>query len=117
MSEMVERVARAIREADIGYSIRLTRLVDDEATYTLTRPGHEPMEFASHDEALEHVSALRDAERARAAIEAMREPTVAILVGGNHCQPGSYSAEKVWVERIDTALSTPLSSLALRGEE
>lgn len=67
----VERVARAIDKAELGYSIRLTRLVDDESSYTLTYDGAEPMEFESHHSASEYVSAHRRERNARAAIAAM----------------------------------------------
>ncbi|MQX90295.1 hypothetical protein [Sinorhizobium meliloti] len=80
MSTMVERVARAIDEADVGYSINLTRLVDGVSTYTLRYHGvSDLLEFGSYDEASEHVRATRDERRARAAIEAMMEPTEAML--------------------------------------
>jgi hypothetical protein len=108
MSEMIEKVAKAIEAADISYSVRLTRLVDDVATYTLSLPDHEPMEFPSHDKALEYVAELRNAARARAAIEAMREPTyvmIETLAVSIRSYPEAYSA---YQGMIDAALSAPV---------
>ncbi|MBB3020614.1 hypothetical protein FHR70_003700 [Microvirga lupini] len=92
MSEMIERVAEALMKA---------RHPDAPLTYA-------EVVFAVQTGS---DSSVLDGFRrdARAAIEAMREPTVAMLVGGNHCQPGSYSAEKIWAEMIDTALAETLS--------
>jgi len=69
------RVTDAIRKADedFGYSIRLTRLVDDVATYTLTFPGEEPLEFGSNEDANEHVRAERDKRRADAILLAFAQ--------------------------------------------
>lgn len=117
MSEnMIERVAKAIREADeIGYSISLARLVDGVTTYELDYGGGEsPLEFETHSEALEHVVARRNCARARAAIEAMREPTPEMRAAmrdtlescrdddfdTDHCLDGAH----VWWDGIDAAL-------------
>ncbi|MDW9528089.1 hypothetical protein RWE87_05010 [Sinorhizobium meliloti] len=83
MSTMVERVARAIDEAEVGYSINLTRLVDGVSTYTLRYQGvSDPLEFSSYDEASEHVRTTRNERRARAAIEAMTEPCDEMIQAG-----------------------------------
>jgi len=68
-------VTDAIRNADedFGYSIRLTRLVDGEATYTLRLPGAEPMEFESNEDANEYVSAERNKRRADAVLLAFAQ--------------------------------------------
>lgn len=114
MSEMVERVARAIDEADVGYSINLTRLVDGVSTYTLRYHGlSDLLEFGSYDEASEHVRAARDERRARAAIEALMEPTDAMLdaVADEEDRRGIPSgvigaliAEEAWPLMIQAAL-------------
>lgn len=110
MSEsMIERVGRAIREADeIGYSISLARLVDGVTTYELDYGGGEsPLEFETHSEALEHVVARRNCARARAAIEAMREPTPemrAFIRQSPHDPALADRAELGWYRGIDAAL-------------
>lgn len=52
--ELFERVAAAIDGASIGYSIKLTRLVDGVAEYTLSfADGREPLVFPDYAEANE----------------------------------------------------------------
>lgn len=112
MSTMVERVARAIEDADIGYSIRLTRLVDGIATYTLTDSDREgELEFPSHGEALEYITRKKIERKARAAIEAMMEPTSKMLdaAADEEDRRGYFShenliAEDVWPIMIQAAL-------------
>lgn len=67
----IDRVAKAIDDADPGYSIRLTSLVDGEAEYTLT-VGEEVHKFEWHDDALAMGYRLRLETQARAAIDVMR---------------------------------------------
>ncbi len=74
MSEIIERVARAIHAAD------------------------EPGELADANEA--HRRFCYDA--ARAAIEAMREPTEAMLIEG--CHGSHVTQEDSWRAMIDEAL-------------
>lgn len=75
----VERViAEAIGKADaaFGYSFNLTRLVDGEATHTLTMPGFDPVDFEDRDEGYALISERRNALRAaaiRAALQALGE--------------------------------------------
>ena len=70
-----EAVTDAIRKADedFGYSIRLTRLVDDVATYTLTLSDEEPLAFDSNEDANEYVRAERDKRRADAVLLAFAQ--------------------------------------------
>lgn len=72
--ELVERIAAAISDADarFGFRCHLTRLIDGEATYTLTIAGCSPMEFPGHDEAMEYVGERKDRARAEAVIAALR---------------------------------------------
>jgi hypothetical protein len=72
--EFIALVASAIEKADatFGYSVRLTRLVEDEATYTLTYPDQEEaLEFRDMDEAHEHIRARQCAVRAEAVLAAL----------------------------------------------
>lgn len=75
----VERViAEAISKADagFGYSFNLTRLIDGEATHTLTMPGFDPVDFDDRDEGYALISERRNAMRAaaiRAALQALGE--------------------------------------------
>lgn len=67
--EMVARVADAIENAQIGYRIELTRLVDGIATYECRVDGLDTvLEFESHSDALDFVTARRREVQARAAI-------------------------------------------------
>lgn len=65
---LLERTARAIDEAYLGYSIRLTKLVDEEAEYTAIIEGESPRIFPDHAEASEWVEGFRKNARARAAL-------------------------------------------------
>jgi len=84
---ILERVARAIEGAQIGYSIRLVRLVNGVATHELTYDGLQgaPLEFASHLEASEYVTARKREIQAKAALEAMgHDDLVAALREARH---------------------------------
>lgn len=75
--ELVDRIATAIADADerCRYCCRLTRLVDNEATYTLYMQGSaELLYFSSHEEAMDHVDVLRNRARAEAVIAALGMP-------------------------------------------
>ncbi|CAN7597349.1 hypothetical protein [Bosea sp. LjRoot237] len=74
MTSMIERVAGAIEEADVGFSLRLTRLVDEVHTYTLMySDGVGPFEYEDIDDGYAHVRERKFNAKARAAIAAMRE--------------------------------------------
>ncbi|WP_332116020.1 hypothetical protein [Azorhizobium caulinodans] len=71
---LVEKVARAIDNTDVGYTIQLTRLVDDEATYTLTfSDGRQTRTFSEASDARAEAEAALSSARARAAIQAVQE--------------------------------------------
>lgn len=110
---IIERAARAIQDATYPpYSIRLTKLVDDAATYTLTAEGlGEPMEFDSHADASEFMERRIFEGRATAAIKAMREPTQQMTQRGAEdsdpvgcCLTAPLNAADVWKIMIDAAL-------------
>lgn len=80
MNEMVERVAIAIFEAC---------------------PYKDSQNFQDHDDRYKH----NVRSYARAAIEAMREPTDAMSLGlPDGYKPGSHSATQIWRAMIDAAL-------------
>jgi hypothetical protein len=91
MSEMVERVARAL-----AYDVRppTTEFEDmpvDEYWRRLAAEGGDAEFFMG---------------QARAAIEAMREPTDLMGLGlPQGYKPGSHSATQIWQTMIDAALS------------
>jgi hypothetical protein len=94
----VERVAQAIENADVGFSVRLTRLVDDVSEYTANF-GSETRIFDCYDDASEWVNALRSRAKARAAIAAMHPAQgpalpgdIAALLDG--VTPGVWAAEE-----------------------
>lgn len=80
MSRIVERIAAALAQAEVGYSLSLTRLIDGVSTYTLTYDdGTPPLEFDYNDDAYAHIAAKKRAKAARLVLEAMREPTAEML--------------------------------------
>jgi hypothetical protein len=106
MSEMIERVAKAIAE-----------------TIALAHIKHMVMEIGQEDKLEEYLKmfpikvTLADSDVARAAIEAMREPTVEMVEavdiegetdagGGINAtySVGSEEAKKVWQAMVDRAL-------------
>jgi hypothetical protein len=113
MKDMIERVKAAIfgADCDFGYSIRLTGHVDGVSEYTLTySDGSEPLTFADYAEASEHTESRRNEVRARAAIEAMREPTETMRQAGADNLFAAASddwkddAGGIWTAMIDAAL-------------
>ncbi len=73
--ETIERVAAAIESAEVGYSLRLTRLVDDESTYTLTYgDGTPPLTFSDIDDGYQHVRDRKRKAQAKAVIAALALP-------------------------------------------
>lgn len=75
--ETIERVAAAIESAEVGYSLRLTRLVDDESTYTLTYgDGTPPLTFDDIDDGYRHVRDRKRKAQATAVIAALALPEV-----------------------------------------
>jgi hypothetical protein len=108
---MIERVAEAINEASLGYNISLTRLVDRVSTYTLTDSDRlGPIEFPSHSDALEYITAKIRLAKARAAIKAMREPTEEMVregrfsIGVFYDDSSDAEATSVFTAMIDAAL-------------
>lgn len=82
MSEMFDRIAKAIASVEIGYSIKLVKLNGSEATYELKYAvGDETLEFSSQHDAYTDYYERLQRERAVAAIEALREPTEDMLIG------------------------------------
>jgi hypothetical protein len=90
MSEMVDRVAKAIAE-----------------TIALANIKHNLREINQEDQLEEYLKifpikvTLADSDVARAAIEAMREPSDAMLQAG---PPEPYMDRDVWAKMIDAAL-------------
>lgn len=68
---MVEIAAKAMDDAEFGFSLRLTRLVDGVSTYELTYSDGSPqLEFEDTDQAYEHVAQRKRLTQARAALTA-----------------------------------------------
>jgi hypothetical protein len=76
---MVERVGAAIDAADINFRMTLVRLVDGVHTYHLVYDGEPAIEFDNTDDLYDHVRTRKFQAKARAAIEAMREPSEGML--------------------------------------
>jgi uncharacterized sporulation protein YeaH/YhbH (DUF444 family) len=75
----LEQVAQAIEAAEVGFKLNLTRLVDEVHTYELTYSTGERFEFDNTDDAYEHIGQTKRMRAARAAIEALRDPSGAML--------------------------------------
>lgn len=75
--EAIDRVAAAIESADVGYTLRLTRLVDGEETYTLAySDGTPPLTFSDIDDGYLHVRARKRKAQAVAVIDALAPPEI-----------------------------------------
>lgn len=106
MSEMIERVAAAIDAVDVGYRMTLTRLVDGVRTYELVYGGEAPIEFENTDDLYEHVAARKREAMARAAIEALRNPTIEMdRAGGKKLAMALTRQSSIWEAMIDAALA------------
>jgi hypothetical protein len=107
MNDMQERVAAALERAEIGYSLKLTRLVDGVSTYTLTYDdGTPPIEFGDNSDAYAHIAAKKRLRAATLAIEAMREPTEVMMLAGERAEIPEVDspAYTIWRAMIDEAL-------------
>ena len=109
MSEMIDKVARAIEGVEVGYHLRLTSLVDGISTYTLDYDDGTPtMEFDCTDDAYAHIAHKKRLKAARAAIEAMREPTAEMLFVGSNDEAGFTQRNLLqsWHLMIDEVLAS-----------
>ena len=82
--------AEAMRDAEIGYSINLTRLVDGVAEHTATLPDGNTHVFPTSAAASEFVERERNLAKAKAAVEAYLEGMGGILC---HRDPAAWYAE------------------------
>lgn len=72
---MIENITKAIESAEVGYSLRLTRLVDGEHTYTLSyNDGTPSLTFGCIDDGYEHIAEKKRREMARAVVMALWNP-------------------------------------------
>ena len=70
-SEMVEAVAKALKDAEFGYDLGLFRLVDGVSTYRLTySDGEPPIEFDDMDDAYAHIADKKRLAQAKGMIAA-----------------------------------------------
>lgn len=110
MSEMVERVAKAIERTEVGYHLKLISLVDGVSIYALTYDDDPvPLAFSCIDDGYAHIAEKKRLGAARAAIEAMREPTEE-MTDGLHidCWGQSYVGEHQMVEIWQTMIGKAL---------
>lgn len=107
MSEMIERVAKAIEAADVGYDINLVRMVEDETIYRVTFVG-EKHEFPGYEEASDFVHSRKLIMKARAAITAMREVTEEMLnaskTADGYLDPSAGVHTDQWCAMINAVL-------------
>jgi len=111
----IEAVARALREAEVGYHLSLTRLVDGVSTYTLTYNDGSPfIEFDNMDDGYAHISAKRSEAQSKAVITAYeahlkaegfvvvpREPTQAMTQAAMDALDSPFYAD---LERVYRAM-------------
>jgi hypothetical protein len=71
---LIEKVGNAIEDADLGYSLKLTRLVDGEETYTLKIDGlAESFEFDDIHDGYAKIREMKFQLKAEAAIKVVKE--------------------------------------------
>lgn len=68
---LIQSVAEAIEAADVGYNLRLTKLVDGISEYTLTYSDGEEHVFEDINDGYQHISDRRFRAKAMAAIKAV----------------------------------------------
>jgi hypothetical protein len=80
--KMVEKIAAAIKQADIGYNLRLTRLVDDVSEYTLTYADGQTHIFEDIDDGYAHIADRRRKLQADLILRALEVPTEGMKMAG-----------------------------------
>lgn len=78
----LEEIARALEDADIGYSLRLTRLVDGVSEYTLTYDDGQMHIFEDIQDGYEHIRVRRREAQARAVLSTLKTPTPGVVEAG-----------------------------------
>jgi len=101
MSEMVERVARALLDAPLDND-----KVEPETVRCMLESCYaSQIDYGVSESAKEHVVEIGRIA-ARAAIEAMREPTEAMLEAGDTAMTRNHdTSEDAWPAMIDAALA------------
>ena len=80
---VLEAVARAFEECDIGFSLRLVRLVDDVSTYLLSTTDGEPdAEFGDQEDAYVELGRRKAKARSDAALRAIDDAGFSIVPKG-----------------------------------
>jgi hypothetical protein len=69
---LIQSVAEAIEAADVGYNLRLTKLVDGISEYTLTYSDGEEHVFEIAEDCYRHVRERLLRDKAQAAIDVCR---------------------------------------------
>ena len=104
MRKLIKRIELAINGAGVGYSIESVAAPQAETAFSLVySDSGEAFEFADQADALKHVAARQSANRAKAVLEALREPTHAMLVAASQSRSGSGLG--IWQAMIDAALA------------
>lgn len=113
----LEAGARALREAEVGYHLRLTRLIDGVSTYTLTYDdGSPPIEFDNMDDGYAHIAAKKSEAQFKAVITAYEShlkaegfvvvpviPTQAMLDAGYYPAVQRRGAKSTWQVMLSAA--------------
>lgn len=99
----LEEIARAIEDADIGYSLRLTRLLDGVSEYTLTYDDGQTHIFEDIQDGYEHIRVRRQEAQSRAVLSALKTPTPEMIEAGQAVD-GTVSSADVWSAMIGAAV-------------
>jgi hypothetical protein len=104
MGEMRDRIAAVLKDAQIGYAISLTRLVDGVCTYEAVVGDEPPQEFRSHAEALEYVTGKKWDAVVDLVFAELRNPTESMILAGENAEElGDTECCKHWWAMVDEA--------------
>lgn len=79
---LLERAMNAMEDADVGYTLSLTKLVDGVSEYTAVIDGLEPRIFGSHSAASKWVAHHRRFVKARALLAELQNLTPDVVEAG-----------------------------------
>jgi hypothetical protein len=115
MSEMIERIGKALAPVECFYSMKMISLVDGISTYEVTYDDGEKQQYVGIDAAYEDIKRRKGIALGRAALEAIKFYTpkmgkAALDVwdanGGDDAGVlGPFELAAIWQAMIDAALS------------
>jgi hypothetical protein len=112
---MIEKIAAAIESAELGYSLRLTRLVEGTSEYTLTYSDGETHKFEDIDDGYEHIRQRRRKVQSAAVLQALMTPTPGMVEAGRAAWLESASDYTRLHESISAAFSAMIRAALEEG--